>query len=112
MKTVIKFFKWLHQSLLGLWDKPYSILYVEDPIDNPKNKILYVIGTTDEPWQAELLCPCGCKDKIVLPVNDSTEPRWVLKTINSKKPSLSPSVWRTKGCKSHFFLKHGKIDWV
>ena len=25
--------------------------------------------------------------------------------------SLMPSVWRQKGCRSHFFLRHGRIDW-
>lgn len=111
MNSIIKnILKWFPQLLSFLWNKPYLIQYIEDPIDSPKNKILYVVGTSDEPWQVELLCPCGCKDKIVLPVNESTEPRWRLKTINNK-PSLSPSIWRSKGCKSHFILKKGKINW-
>jgi len=111
MNTAItNIFTWFSQLLSFIWSKPYSIQYVEDSINNPENKILYAIGTSDEPWQVELCCPCGCKDKIVLPVNESTEPRWALKIVNNK-PSLSPSIWRSKGCKSHFFLKQGKIDW-
>jgi hypothetical protein len=93
-------------------DKPFSIQYVEDPVDTPKKKILYIIGTIDEPWQVEMLCPCGCKDKIVLPLNYETSPRWTLKLKNNSFPTLHPSIWRSKGCKSHFFLKSGKIKWV
>lgn len=112
MKTaVVNFFKWLFQPLAGLWDKPYSVEYIEDPVETPKKKVLYIIGTSDEPWQVELACPCGCKDKIVLPVNDSTEPRWAIQLTNELPPTLSPSVWRSKGCKSHFFLKQGRIKW-
>jgi len=112
MKTTIKnFFRWLFKPLPSFWDKPYSIQYVENPVDNPKKKILYVIGTVDDPWQVELACPCGCENKIVLPLNDSTKPRWLLKISDNKTPTLSPSILRSKGCKSHFFLKQGKIDW-
>ncbi|MFI5187675.1 MAG: DUF6527 family protein [Chitinophagales bacterium] len=25
---------------------------------------------------------------------------------------MLPSVWRIQGCKSHFFVKENKIDWV
>ncbi len=112
MKNIIKnFFKWIFHPLTRFWDDTYSILYVEDPIDKPKKKILYVIGATDELWQVELICPCGCNEKIVLPVNDSTSPRWGLKVANKSLPTLHPSVWRSKGCKSHFFLRNGKIIW-
>jgi len=109
--VIINFFKCLFRPLLDFWNKPYSIQYVEDPVDNPIKRKLYIIGTVDEPWQVELLCPCGCRDKIVLPVNDSTKPRWTLIITNKTIPSLSPSIWRSKGCKSHFFLKQGKIKW-
>jgi len=111
MKTIIIFLRRIFKSLYNLWDKPYSIQLVEDPVDNAKKKTLYIIGSAEEPFQVELLCPCGCKDKIVLPVNYSTKPRWTLSITNRNLPSLSPSVWRSKGCKSHFFLKQGKIDW-
>lgn len=108
---IINFLKWLFQPLSSFWDDTYSVLYVEDPVDNPKSKILYIIGTVEEPWQVELVCPCGCNEKIVLPVNESTSPRWDLKILNHRTPTLHPSVWRSKGCKSHFFLRNGKVIW-
>jgi len=113
MKTTIKnIFKWIIQSLSIFWDKPYSIQYIEDPAEHPEKNILYIIGTINESWQVEMICPCGCNDKIVLPVNDSTSPRWGLRISNQNIPTLHPSVWRSKRCKSHFFLRNGKVEWV
>lgn len=112
IKTIKNLYQWIKQALSGLWDKPFSIQYVEDPVDNPKNKILYIIGAMDEPWQVEMVCPCGCQDKIVLPVNNETSPRWSFKITSDNLPSLHPSIWRSKGCKAHFFLKRGKVKWA
>ncbi|MGC9948815.1 MAG: DUF6527 family protein [Bryobacteraceae bacterium] len=71
---------------------------------------MYVLGGT-HPWSAVLLCPCGCDDRIHLSLLRDDSPRWSLRVDNGKLPSLSPSVWRTKGCRSHFFLRQGRIDW-
>ncbi|MFX8036043.1 DUF6527 family protein [Acinetobacter baumannii] len=29
----------------------------------------------------------------------------------SNFPTLSPSIWRSKGCRSHFFVREGLIVW-
>jgi len=110
--AVRKFFQWIARPLSKLWDKPYSIQYHEDPIDNPKEKILYVIGSSNEPWQVEMRCPCGCGEKIVLPVNEETTPCWSLQIVDRNIPTLHPSIWRSKNCRSHFFLRNGKVIWA
>ncbi|MGJ8619755.1 MAG: DUF6527 family protein [Methylophilaceae bacterium] len=110
LNKIKSYIGWIIQPLIRLFDKPYTVKFIEDPIDNPKKKNLYVVGTENEPWQVEFLCPCGCADKIVLPVNGSTLPRWRLHILVGI-PTLSPSIWRTKGCKSHFFVKQGRIVW-
>jgi hypothetical protein len=93
-----------------LFQTPFKTECVEDLPDDIKKKTLYIIGTKEEPWQVELFCPCGCEDKIVLPTNDTMKPRWYLE-VKKGKPSLSPSIFRSKGCKSHFFLREGYVDW-
>lgn len=112
IKKIKNLYQGIKQALSGFRNKSFSVQYVEDPIDNPKKKMLYIIGTMDEPWQIEMACPCGCRDKIVLPVNNETSPRWSLNISSDNLPSLHPSVWRSKGCKAHFFLKNGRIRWV
>jgi len=112
IKIIKNIYQRIKQALSGFWDNSFSVQYVEDPVDNPKKKTLYIIGTMDEPWQVEMLCPCGCQDKIVLPVNNETSPRWKLNVNAANRPSLHPSIWRSKGCKAHFYLKHGRIELI
>jgi hypothetical protein len=40
-----------------------------------------------------------------------TRPRWELTEHRDGTVSLHPSVWRKKDCRSHFFLRHGDIEW-
>lgn len=54
------------------------------------------------------LCPCGCKSKIITPL-DSTE--WSFRETNGK-PTLYPSIgnWQLP-CKSHYWITNGLVDW-
>ncbi|BAX81754.1 DUF6527 family protein [Labilibaculum antarcticum] len=54
------------------------------------------------------LCPCGCKNKIITPL-DLAE--WSFKEVNNK-PTLYPSIgnWQLP-CKSHYWIIDGKIVW-
>ena len=106
-----KFTQWLVQPVVDIFDPPYKVAFGEDPAEQIDKKVLYVIGIKNEPWQVEFGCPCGCGDKIILPVNNQTRPRWNIKIDKNGIPTLSPSIWRTKGCKSHFFLRKGRIQW-
>ncbi|WP_277423091.1 DUF6527 family protein, partial [Pseudomonas viridiflava] len=40
------------------------------------------------------------------------EPRWGYSLDSACKPSLHPSIWLNNGCRSHFWLRHGRIHWV
>ncbi|MCQ1572731.1 DUF6527 family protein [Neorhizobium galegae] len=56
-------------------------------------------------------CPCGCGDTIELMVLDGARPRWDITVDHSGRPSLHPSVWRNIGCRSHFWVRRGRIQW-
>jgi Family of unknown function (DUF6527) len=83
---------------------------VEELPEKLRRQRLYLIGEST-PWAAALLCPCGCGEVIHLSLLQYDFPSWCLQLDSAGIPTLSPSVWRTKGCKSHFFLKSGKIVW-
>lgn len=88
----------------------FCIFLSEDPDIIEDNK-LYVIGNYGYQWRAIMKCPCGCKEIIYLNLDKTTSPSWYL--YNQKKgPTLYPSVWRQKGCHSHFCLIKGKIKWL
>ena len=83
---------------------------VDELPDILKQRSLYLIGD-GTPWSAALLCPCGCRDVVQLSLLDSDSPRWRLSVDGDKLPTLVPSIRRTNGCRSHFFLRHGRVIW-
>lgn len=64
-----------------------------------------------EDWCVGMRCPCGCGDVIELLVIPEAKPRWDVSEDAKRRPSLSPSVWRQTGCRSHFWLQAGRIQW-
>lgn len=64
-----------------------------------------------EDWCVGMRCPCGCGDTIELLVIDEARPRWDVALDRDGRPTLSPSVWRKKGCRSHFWLRGGRVEW-
>ncbi len=48
---------------------------------------------------------------IQLSLLETGSPRWRLSVDRKGVPTLAPSVHRTRGCKSHFFPRAGRIDW-
>jgi hypothetical protein len=65
----------------------------------------------DEDWCVGMRCPCGCGQTIELMLIREVRPRWDLTIDDRGRPSLRPSVWRLAGCRSHFYLKHGRVQW-
>ena len=111
--------KWLLRLLWGTVKKPVSwwrfrtrikSVAVEELPERLQKQRLYLLGAR-EPWGAALLCPCGCGEVIHLSLMQQDSPRWRLKLEPQGVPTLTPSVWRTKGCRSHFFLRQGSVVW-
>ncbi|WP_367165795.1 DUF6527 family protein [Mesorhizobium sp.] len=63
------------------------------------------------PYWALFRCPCGCGDVVSLPTHPPHKPRWRIEMSLEGRPTLHPSVWRTKGCLSHFWLSDGRVYW-
>ncbi|WP_223250722.1 DUF6527 family protein [Rhodanobacter denitrificans] len=71
---------------------------------------VYVLGTPA--WRVAFLCPCGCKEMVELCLLKQYRPHWTASVDNEGKVSLSPSVWKKVGCRSHYFMRNGQIIWV
>src|ERR1700680_100906 len=78
--------------------------------DRLKPRRLYLFGGIS-PWSAALLCPCGCREVIHVSLLPTDSPTWTLVVDRRQSPTLSPSVWRTAGCRSHFLLRSGRVVW-
>lgn len=90
-----------------------SIRYerVEEFPDRLKASTFYVAGEERYPWAAAMLCPCGCGDVIELNLLEQASPYWSIRQNSDGTITLIPSVWRTKGCRSHFLIRDSCIDW-
>jgi len=93
------------------WLRPpiLVVLVPERPTKLCRN-ILYVTQQANGPAFGFLRCPCGCKQTLHLRFFGDRRPRWELQTL-SGKATVHPSVWRQTGCKSHFVLRDGKVNW-
>ncbi|MBL8792473.1 MAG: hypothetical protein JNM56_01070 [Planctomycetia bacterium] len=72
---------------------------------------LYVEGEGSHIWSVALLCPCGCGHALQMNMLADTHPRWQLTIHEDATTTLYPSVWRQVGCRSHFFLRRGRVEW-
>ncbi|WP_291384342.1 DUF6527 family protein [Devosia sp.] len=108
----MRLLKWF----LQLWDRhgPARKLIVVDcdvlpPVLPRRNLVL----TRDdgEDWSVGMRCPCGCGETIELMVIPEAKPRWSISADHFQRPTLHPSVFRKSGCRSHFWVKRGRIIW-
>ncbi len=58
-----------------------------------------------------MVCPCGCRETLFLNLLQDEFPNWKWRIGADGTVTLTPSVWRKIGCKSHFFLREGMIQW-
>jgi hypothetical protein len=108
--------KWFRNFVLDSFRKrplKYKYKIVKELPQYPKKNVFYVEGDkiNNDFWYGQMICPCGCKDILTLNLIDDISPRWNV-SFRKGEISITPSIWRTKNCKSHFWLNNGAIKWV
>lgn len=96
------------------WEKPVRPLktvHADELPDVLDSAAVYVLGESEYCWFVAMTCPCGCKSILQMSLLADAKPRWRLTEHGDGTVTLHPSVWRTEGCRSHFFLRHGFIKW-
>jgi hypothetical protein len=105
---------WFKKIFLKLAECLHPSYKTEHTDDIPKSlskRTIYIVGKKNEPWLLTFECPCGCKNIIQLNTLKEARPRWNYQILPQNKLDISPSIWRLSGCKSHFFVRKGKIIW-
>ncbi len=98
-------------KLITLLKRNYKFhVYNEFP-EYCKKYEINLIGENDQFDFLSMTCPCGCKEQLKLSLVKKDKPHWEV-IINNKKISISPSIWKNKGCKSHFFIRNSKVIWA
>jgi hypothetical protein len=72
---------------------------------------LVVAQEDNEDWSVGLRCPCGCGQRLEMLLLKDVKPRWDIWVNPRGHVSLHPSIWVREGCKSHFWVRAGKIVW-
>lgn len=76
----------------------------------PEHRVV-VAREDGELWSAGMMCPCGCGDVVELALFAEAEERWRIRVGARGRVSLAPSVWRNTGCRSHYWVREGRIHW-
>lgn len=110
MKILARLWRWLRRLFTRRAPRFRTVIVDELPeVAHPR--AVYLVGENDLYWCAALLCPCGCGALIQLNLTATTRPTWQARRSSSGVLTLTPSIWRTQGCRSHFFLREGRVDW-
>ncbi len=97
--------------LKELFLKKYSYKNVSEIPVKIKNDVIYIVQEGTEPETLVFNCPCGCKESVYLNLLKDTFPVWTYMT-EKRRISVFPSVVRKKGCRSHYWIKKGKVIWA
>ena len=110
MRVLIDLLRWVYRRVSGR--RLRLAVYVEDPPSALSGRAVYLVGMRDRPWLAMTQCPCGCGEAIQLSLMDDDRPRWTASVSTTGRVTLRPSINRTRGCRSHFFVRSGRIEWA
>lgn len=108
---------WLNRGLerLGAWWRgDLKVVRGEGDTLPPAIQRARLVHMVDagENWSVGFHCPCGCGDVIELLLLPDADPHWTLAVDHIGRPTLHPSVWKNMGCKSHFWLRQGRVIWA
>ena len=107
-RFVGRFFAWAEQWFVP----PYRTMVVEASLPTrPRRRTVYIVREDGFDEQVALLCPCGCGQVLHMNLLLDERPRWCVDQNVDGTATLHPSVRRTKGCGSHFWLRNGRIRW-
>lgn len=74
----------------------------------PKPLVPGVLYISQKYRTAVHLCCCGCGEKVVTPLSPA---EWRVQ-LNGGQVSLQPSIGNATPCRSHYWIRHGRVDWA
>lgn len=110
MRWIRKTWSWF-SGIFRRQPRPWPTVLIDDVPEESRPRIVYLIGEGEHLWSAAFHCPCGCGELVQLNLLPDSRPRWFVVRHPDGTVSVSPSVWRVAGCKSHFFVRRGIIEW-
>jgi hypothetical protein len=107
---ILRIWLWI-TSWFSRRPEPRRTIRLEELPERLDARAVYVLGEGPHKWFVAMVCPCGCQETVQVSLLLDARPRWHLTEHPNGTISLEPSVWRKVGCRSHFFLRCGLIQW-
>lgn len=112
IKFIYSFFNPKKGNEIEIFKPRFSYKHVKDLPLIIGPDIIYIIGENSMFWMLGFKCPCGCESTINLNLLEESFPCWNFNIESNYLITLSPSIRRIKGCKSHFFIQKGCVIWA
>ncbi|MDO8294055.1 MAG: DUF6527 family protein [Gallionella sp.] len=112
MMITAKVIKWW-RNVLARFGPRRKLHIVEGdslPSRMPRRDLVLARDDGDD-WCVGMRCPCGCGYVVELLVIAEAKPRWDVSVDATGTPTLTPSIWLKKGCRSHFWVRDGRVHW-
>lgn len=101
---------WVQRLFTGR-SRPFRTVFRKEIPDCLEKNVIYICGEGGHLWFAAMRCPCGCGETLQMSLHKEGRPRWELIRHSDGTVSLRPSIWRKRGCGSHFFFERGRVKW-
>ena len=112
MNPLGRIVRWVREGVEHRFFPPYGTMVVKDSLPTELvPRTVYIVRDDGYDEQVALLCPCGCGRVLQMNLLPDERPCWSVIQNADGTVTLSPSVWRTKDCGSHFWLRNGRIQW-
>lgn len=111
-KNVISKVTGLMLHSLNLYKYKVELTSNNPNFEDIKDGTIILVGGKNYTKWAYLKCPCGCNELIMISLGKGKYPNWNIDLDRFGRPSIHPSIYKTTGCKSHFWIIKGKIIWA
>jgi hypothetical protein len=112
MELIRRITGWIVRRYRIIFSPTYRFVIVDDTATVILERTIFILKEDIVADSIAFKCPCGCKEDIYLNLLPDADPCWTWSGLSARKISIYPSVWRRVGCKSHFFIRDGKVIWV
>lgn len=111
MKIIYKLENWILKQYKFHFSWKFKYEIVKDLPNDLPEKMILIIAEGYQPDSLAFKCPCGCNALIYLNLLTDAKPCWKYRITPKRNISILPSIWRRTGCKSHFFIREGRVKW-
>ena len=72
---------------------------------------IYVVRRNGNMLWAILDCPCCTGHRLSVNLRTTERPHWTV-IMKGRAITINPSLWYHDQCRSHFFVRNNRVDWV